>query len=76
MQSLWMEVDVEHKELPIRVCSTAQQLAKECGVSPATVFSANYRHVNEGYRSRYIRVDIPDECEYDNGRIYQLEDKS
>ena len=56
-----MEIDLEHNELPVRVCSTRNELAKECGVSPSTISTAVYRAEKSNYRSRYVAVEYEED---------------
>lgn len=60
-RTLWMLVDLDNKELPIMVCDSAKELAKECGVRASTVSTAVLRANTGKCRSRYVRVRIPEE---------------
>ena len=54
---LWMEIDLQNKELPLKVTDTPEDLAEMCGVTVSTIRSSACR-AKQGKRSRYISVWI------------------
>lgn len=57
---LWLEIDLRHKELPVRVADSAEELARMAGVSLSTI-KASASRGRHGKRSRYITVWIAEE---------------
>lgn len=57
--TVWMKVTPDRYELPVEMEDTAKELARLCGVSEMTVFSA-VNQVEHGIikQSRYVRVKI------------------
>lgn len=56
---VWMEVDIENKELPIHIADTAEELAKMCGTTENNVRSSASRG-KRGQRRRFVKVWIGD----------------
>lgn len=57
---VYMKIDLKHKELPLLVCDTQQELADLAGVSVTTVRSSISRLMSgERKTSEFIYVDIP-----------------
>ncbi len=54
---VWMEVETEGTELPIRVADSSEELARLCGVKEITVTSSASR-VKHGHKGRYMKVWI------------------
>ena len=54
---VWMEIDVRHNELPLRIADSAAELARMCGVKEVTV-KTQASHVKHGRPGRYCRVWI------------------
>lgn len=63
MSAVWMEVDLDNKELPVRIADTAGELARLCGCSARNIRAAAC-HAQAGIeRRRFIRVLVEDdEC--------------
>ena len=56
--TLFMEVDLNNKELPLRVADRARDLARMCGIEPKGVSNAISRAKRTGHRCRYVKVVI------------------
>ena len=54
---LWLEIDLQNKELPLKVADSAEELAKMCGVTVGTV-CASASWAKRGRPRRYISVWI------------------
>ena len=54
---VWMEVDTQRNELPLRMADSAEELAALCGVATVTVKTTASR-VKHGQRGRYVKVWI------------------
>lgn len=55
---MWIAYSREPPHLPVAISETAEDLAKKCGVSPSTVFSAFWRYSHgKAKTSRYHKVD-------------------
>ena len=52
---LWLEIDLKHKELPVIVADSAEELARMAGVSTSTV-KASASRGRHGKKSRYLSV--------------------
>lgn len=59
--TIWMEVDLKNKELPIRVADKARDLARMKGISPTGVTNAYSRARRTGQRCRYVKVEIEED---------------
>lgn len=57
---VWMEVDLTNKELPIRVCDTAEELARLCGTTENNVRSTAAKAKTGRSRRRFVKVWIGD----------------
>ena len=54
---IWIKVSHDEYELPLAVADTAEELAKICGISVATIYETRSRHVTKGQWSSYIKVE-------------------
>ena len=62
--TLWMEVDLKNKELPLRISESAAELSRMCGLNPRAVSSAvRQSKLHGSKRCKYVRVEIDDEEE-------------
>ena len=59
--TLFMAVTSDKYELPLAVASSAEELARMCGVKAHTVWSAIWLENNGGYKSRYKRIEVDDD---------------
>lgn len=61
--TIWMEVDLKNKELPLRVADKARDLARMKGIDPRSVSNAYCRAKRLGEKCRYVKVEIDEEDE-------------
>ena len=59
--TIWMEVDLKNKELPLRVADRARDLARMKGIAPTGVTNAYSRARKLGQRCRYVKVEIEED---------------
>jgi hypothetical protein len=59
--TIWMEVDLNNKELPLRVADRARDLARMKGLNPTSVTNAYSRARKLGQRCRYVKVEIEED---------------
>ena len=59
-QMVWMEVDLQNKELPIRIADTAAELARMSGTTENNVKSAAAKAKYGRNRHRFVKVWIGD----------------
>lgn len=64
--TIWMEVDLKNKELPIRVADKARDLARMRGIDPKGVTNAYSRAKRMGTRCRYVKVEIEEDDNEDS----------
>ena len=55
---VWLELDMQHNELPLRVADSAEELAMLCGVKKETVIEQASRTKHGKKKSRYCKVWI------------------
>ena len=53
-----MEVDLDNKELPLRIADTSEALARMCGVSGNAVRSSAGHADRTGERRRFVLVKV------------------
>lgn len=56
-----MVVDLDNEELPLTVCDSSEELAKKIGVSSGTIRRAIQRAHLNGYKCRYVKVEVNDD---------------
>lgn len=54
---VWMEIDLNNKELPIKIADSAEELARMCGTSRTNVESSASKN-KRGIRTRFCKVWI------------------
>lgn len=59
---VWLQLDVQHNELPLRMADSAEELAMLCGVKKDTVLQEASR-VKHGKRGRFCKVWIGEDVE-------------
>lgn len=59
--TIWMEVDLNNKELPIRIADRARDLARMKGIDPKGVSNAYSRAKCRGTKCRYVKVEIEED---------------
>lgn len=61
-KSVWIEVDVRNKELPVKIADSAEELAMMCGVKTDTVrvaaYKGKYGRTRQKYRKVWIGEDV------------------
>lgn len=57
---VWMEVDVNNKELPLRIADTAEELARMCGTTMNNVVSSASKGRHGRKKTRFVKVWIGD----------------
>ncbi len=57
---LFMLVTKDKYELPLAVADTRKELGKMLGVSPVTIANSITRARKDGHKSKYVRVEFPD----------------
>lgn len=60
---VWMEVDLNNKELPIRVANSSQELAQLVGTSRNNILSSMSHAKKRGVPCRYVSVCLDDDEE-------------
>ena len=61
--TVWMEVDLNDKELPLRIADRARDLARMKGIEPRGVSNAYSRAKRNGTRCRYVKVEIEEDTD-------------
>lgn len=59
MKYIYMLVTKDQYELPLAVASSKWELGKMLGVSPLTIANSIARSRRDGHKSKYVRVDFP-----------------
>ena len=61
-RNIWMKVSNDEFELPVAMGDTAADLAKECGVTEASIYSSmsKARHGIRKTLYRKVRIDLDD----------------
>lgn len=57
---VWMEVDLNNKELPLHIADSAVELAEICGTTRNNVESAASKAKHGRNKSRFVKVWIGD----------------
>lgn len=57
---VWMEVDINNKELPLKIADSAAELARMCNTTENNVRSAAAQAKYGRRRSRFVKVWIGD----------------
>ena len=61
MKYIFMLVTKDKYELPLAVADTRKELGKILGVSPVTIANSIVRSRKDGHKSKYVRVDFPND---------------
>ena len=59
--TIWMEVDLKNKELPIKFADTAAELSRMCGLHDRAVAGAIRKAALKNRPCKYVRVEIEEE---------------
>jgi len=60
--AIWMRIELDQYELPTAVAGSVSELARICGVTTDTIYSAICHAKKSGQRCRYQKVEEED-CE-------------
>lgn len=61
--AIWMRIELDQYELPTAVAGSVSELARICGVTTDTIYSARFHAKEHGHRCRYLKVEEIDEEE-------------
>ena len=61
MSTIWLKVSRDKYELPEVVAGSIQELAWRCGVKTTSIYSSISHYKKEGWRPKYVKVDVEED---------------